>query len=145
MCVNEIFSRSDDTPPTAATFTQQSGPKVSASIKTPEECFSLFFDTALLDFIVDNTNKYAQKRISSTTLTHRALYRNRKPVTRDELKGILAIKMNMGIIQLGDLKDYWSTDDVTDLPFFRSVFFHDRFFQIFGAFHVGDVDGSAKH
>ena len=37
-----------------------------------------------------------------------------------------------------------STDDVTDLPFFRSVFSRDRFFQIFGALHVGDVDGSTK-
>ena len=49
----------DDTAPTADTFTPQAGPKVSPSVKTPEDCFSLFFDDILIDFIVDNTNRYA--------------------------------------------------------------------------------------
>ena len=31
------------------------------SCKTPEDCFSLFFDDALYDFLVQRTNEYAQK------------------------------------------------------------------------------------
>ena len=60
------------------------------------------------------------------------------------MKGFIAVVLNMGIIQLNDLKDYWSTDDSTNLPFFRSVFSRDRFFQIFGALHVGDLEGTTK-
>ena len=60
------------------------------------------------------------------------------------MKGFIAVILNMGIIQLGDLKDYWSTEDTNNLPFFRSVFSRDRFFQIFGALHVGDIDGTTK-
>ena len=60
------------------------------------------------------------------------------------MKGFIAVILNMGIIQLNDLKDYWSTDDSTNLPFFRSVFSRDRFFQIFGALHVGDLEGTTK-
>ena len=60
------------------------------------------------------------------------------------MKGFIAVILNMGIIQLNDLKDYWSTDDSTNLPFFRSVFSRDRFFQIFGALHVGDLEGTMK-
>ena len=60
------------------------------------------------------------------------------------MKGFIAVILNMGIIQLGVLKDYWSTDDTTNLPFFRSVFSRDRFFQIFGALHVGDIDSTTK-
>ena len=58
--------------------------------------------------------------------------------------GFLAVVLNMGIIQLGNLKDYWRTDDTTDLPFFRSVFSRDRFFQIFGALYVGDPTVTTK-
>ena len=99
---------SDDTAPSAGTFTPQSGPKVSPNVKTPEECFALFFGDSLLDYIVDCTNEYAQKKIAAKELTDHALYRNWRPVTREEMKGFLAIILNMGIIQLSNLKDYWS-------------------------------------
>ena len=60
------------------------------------------------------------------------------------MAGFIAVILNMGIIQLENLKDYWSTDDTTNLPFFRSVFSRDRFFQIFGALNVGEIDGTTK-
>lgn len=50
----------------------------------------------------------------------------------------------MGIIQLSRLKDYWSTNDVNDVPFFRSVFTRDRFFQIFGTLHAGDINSTVR-
>ena len=76
--------------------------------------------------------------------TKRGLYRNWGPVTKEEMKGFIAVILNMGIIQLGDLKEYWLTEDTNNLPFFRSVFSRDRFFQIFGALHVGDIDSTTK-
>ena len=60
------------------------------------------------------------------------------------MKGFIAVILNMGIVQLTNLKDYWATDCTTNLSFFRSVFSRDRFFQIFGALHVGDLDGTTK-
>lgn len=62
----------------------------------------------------------------------------------DEMRGFLAVILNMGIIQLKDLKDYWSTHHTTNLSFFRSVFSRDRFFQIFGALYVGDPESTTK-
>lgn len=53
------------------------------------------------------------------------------------MKGFIAVILNMGIFQLGDLKL-----NTNNLPFFRSVFSRDRFFQIFGALHVGDIEGA---
>ena len=81
---------SDDTAPSTATFTPHSGPKVSPSVKTPEECFALFFDDSLLDYILDCTNEHAQKKIAAKELTDRALYRNWRPVTREEMKGLIS-------------------------------------------------------
>lgn len=142
--IYDFFVESDDTPPPAAIFTPRPGPNVPPSCRSPEDCFALFFDDALLDYLVDNTNKYAEKKIASMRSTRRGLYNNWRPVMREEMKGFISIILNMGIVQLGDLKDYWSTHATTNLPFFRSVFSRDRFFQIFGALHVGDIDSSTK-
>ncbi len=57
------------------------------------------------------------------------------------MKGFVAVILNMGIIQLNNLKDYWSTNDTADLPFFWSIFSRNRFF---GDLHVGDYSGTMK-
>ena len=49
--------------------------------------------------------------------------------------------LNMGIVQLNNLKDYWSTDETTNFP---SLFRRDRFFQIFGMLYVVDPDSTNK-
>lgn len=74
----------------------------------------------------------------------RGLYRNWRPVSNEEMKGFIAIILNMGIIQLSDIKDYWSTSATTNLPFFRSIFSRDRFLQVFGALHVGKIGSTTK-
>ena len=93
-----IFLSSADTPPQAATFIPEPGPNVPLSCKTPEDCFSLFFRDSLLDYLVDKTNVYAQRKLSSSQLMMFALYRNWRPVTKEEMKGFIAVILNMGII-----------------------------------------------
>ena len=60
------------------------------------------------------------------------------------MKGVVALILNMGLDQRTDLKDYWSTLDSDDTPFYRSVMSRDRFFQIFGMLHVGERKGEKK-
>ena len=133
-----------DTAPVARPYTEQRGPHVPPTCRTPEQCFALFFDDSLWQFLVEQTNAYAQRKIASMTVSAHSLYRNWKPVSVEEMKGFIAVILNMGIIQLNNLKDYWATDCTTNLPFIRSVFSRDRFFQIFGALHVGELDGTTK-
>ena len=57
-------NNTDDEQPTSVPFTEQAGPKVPPSCETPEDCFSLFFDDNLLQYIVDQTNAYAEKKIA---------------------------------------------------------------------------------
>ena len=132
------------TAPQGTPFTPQPCPNLSPSCESPGDCFALFFDDALLDYMVNNTNKYAEKKIASMRQTKRGLYRNWWPVTREEMKGFIAVILNMGIIQLNDLKNCWSTDDSTNLPFFRWAFSRDHFFQVLGALHVRDLEGTTK-
>ena len=50
----------------------------------------------------------------------------------------------MGLVQLSDIKDYWSTHITLNRPFFRCVFSRDRFLQIFWMLHVGESAGHTK-
>ena len=77
-------------------------------------------------------------------ITSNSLYSNWKDVTTDEMKAFIALILNMGIIQLPNLKDYWSTSENTNIPFFRTTFSRKRFLQIYGVFHPGVADGTEK-
>ena len=61
-----------------------------------------------------------------------------------EMKGFMAVVLNMGIVQLNDMKEYWSTSVLIDISFFRNVLSCDRFFQILGVLHVGEINGRNK-
>ncbi len=87
--------------------------------------------------------EYAAKKIGAMQLRAGSLYQNWQPVTVKEMQGFVAVILNIRIIQFSNLC-YWSTSDTTDLPFFRSVFPRNRFFQILGALHVGDPDSGLK-
>ena len=61
-----------------------------------------------------------------------------------EMKGVVALILNMGLDQRTDLKDYRCTLNSDNSPFYRSVLSRDRFFQIFGMLHVGELNGKKK-
>ena len=53
-----------------------------------------------------------------------------------ELVGFLAIVINMGIITVPSLEDYWKTSWLTQIPFFSRMMSRDRFEIIFWMMHV---------
>ena len=70
----------------------------------------------------------------------RSVYNNWKAVTIEEMKAFIGMILNMGIIQLERIRDYWSTCATCNIPFFRQIMSRDRFLQIFGMLHVGEID-----
>ena len=63
-CIQMYANVDNDMQPTSALLTEQPGPKVPPSCEIPEDCFSLFDDN-LLQYIVDQTNAYAQKKLAA--------------------------------------------------------------------------------
>ena len=110
---------------------------------SPIQCFDQIFTPSVWQFIVDHTNSYAQHKIPSFTRQF-SLYRNWVPITIEEMKAFTAVILNMGIIKLSKVEDYWRQDLQSRIPYFSSVFTRDRFFQIFGMLHVGEIDSSEK-
>ena len=104
----------------------------------------MIFTLDVFQFIVDSTNEYARHRFAEMSLGPRSLYTNWKAVTLEEMKGFIGIIINMGIIQLQDLKDYWSRHETLDLHFFPNIMTRDRFFQIFNMLHVGSINSNTK-
>ena len=60
------------------------------------------------------------------------------------MKAFVGLIINMGMMKLSDIKGYWSTHATLNLPFFRSVFSHVRFLQIYWMLHVGDIPSTTK-
>jgi hypothetical protein len=99
---------------------------------TPKDYFKLFLTENFVQEFVDETNTYANNSIASRQLSPRSVWSTWKDVTVTEFWCFLAtVIINMGIIELPNMKDYWSQEWSYHVPFFSYVFSRDRFMQIF--------------
>ena len=114
----------NDTVPQWPPFSQPTGPQTSLSgDATPEKYFSEMISTDILDLLVKETNRYAQHRICTTPPTPRGVLANWRDTCRPEMLAFLSIILNMGIVQLSDIKEYWSTHETLNFSFFRYVLY----------------------
>ena len=95
-------------------------------------------------YIIQTTNNYARLRLSNMPPSRRSVFRNWKDITLVEIRAFIGLIIQMGLAQLSDIKDYWSTHVTLNFPFFRSVFSRDRFLQIFWMLHVGEIPSPNK-
>ena len=106
----------------------------------PHEFFRYFFDDTLLQMVIDGTNEYAERRIAEKEragkLKEKSRWRKWKNVTMDEIKKVLAIVVNMGIIGCPDLEGYWRVSWESNIPFFGDVLPRNRFEEIFWMLHL---------
>ena len=95
-----------------------------------------------------STCRYAAQKIQelevSGGLTPRSRFRKWCHTTPTEMQGFLGIILNMGLIELPTLEDYWKTSWITEVPFFPRVMPRDRFLLLFWLFHVSHSSGCAK-
>lgn len=106
-----IHDLEGDIAPLQHHFAEQPGPRITLSpSSTPLEFFSLFFDDAIFQLLVDGTNEYAAEVIAEKEragrLTPRSRWSNWKDVTISEMKAVLAIIINMGLIHCPEREGY---------------------------------------
>ena len=135
--------------------------------QTPADFFHLIFTNELLDVLVTETNRYQISKIHTHLFIHvhliysyaelristleregqmgrRSRFHKWKPLTRAQMWGFLALLLNMGIIQLPDIEDYWKTSWVCQIPFFSTVLPRDRFQEIFWMMHIGTAGSTPR-
>ena len=95
-------------------------------------------------YILQTTNDYAAVRLRNTPPQRRSVFQNWRDITLVEIKAFVGVIIQMGLVQLADIKDYWSTHGTLNFSFFRSVFSRDRFLQLFWMLHVGETPSPNK-
>ena len=104
-----------------------SGPSREATAaQSPLDFFKLFVDEAALVKVCEETNRYAAQ-ISA---------RDYKNVSIEEIMAFIALNIAMGIINMSDMKDYWSTDPILSHSWFPTIMSRDRFLQILQCLHL---------
>lgn len=70
-------------------------------------CFQLFWDDELFEFLREMTNKNAERKSTENPEKHKSPWR---PITcLSEMKAFIRVCVAMGILKLPDLHDYWQT------------------------------------
>ncbi|KAI4487688.1 hypothetical protein M0802_011950 [Mischocyttarus mexicanus] len=76
----------------------------------PFELYKLFLNDNILQLIIEETNKYSiQCGFSANRRKHQLSW---KPVTVNELKAFFAILLIMGIVQMPDIRLYWTENNI---------------------------------
>jgi hypothetical protein len=103
----------------AYTFTKNAGPQFHL-LPDAElmDYFSLFFTDELLNNTVIEINRYARHKISELQLSPRSIWSRWSDVSVPKMKAFLGLIINMGLMPLPDIKDYWSSEWITEITFF---------------------------
>ena len=112
-------------------FTSQVGPTVTVP-GTLLGIFRLVFTLEILEFIVEETNKYALQCLGSPA------YITWSPLTVTELESFMGFMIMMGLVRLPSLSDYWSKDPVFNQAAISSRITRTRFLNIKKYLHFAD-------
>ena len=124
--------------------TMKPGPIASLRMDdpTPLDVFKLFVTESSVAGIVSETNTYADSHYSDKEGCRRK--RQWRPTTACEMWAFLGLILAMGMVKIGNIRDYWSTDNIFKHPFFPSVMPRDRFLDILTFFHLNDNRNMAR-
>jgi hypothetical protein len=122
---------------TVVPFSKNTGgnfpPTIKAESSTPVEYFSLFFNSVLINEILDNTNSYADWCFAAGQTAV-----NWKPVDIIEMKAFLGMCIIFGLVPVKCYKTYWNNDPFLGNVGIKSVMTRSRYEQINRFFHVSD-------
>lgn len=107
------------------------------------DSFDLFFTTDLVQDMVNETNRYANEKLSNLDLKTRSIWHTWKDVTVTEFRAYLGVVLRMAMQGRGGIKDFFSSEWINHMPFFGDVFRRERFLQIHWMLHVQPPSNNA--
>ncbi|KFM69921.1 PiggyBac transposable element-derived protein 4, partial [Stegodyphus mimosarum] len=115
-----------------------------ASQATKEiEFFKSLFRQNIIKKIIKETNRYAEQILQKNSSFSPELETKKHTIAWKDINGneflkFLSLTLLMGHIQKDKLKDYWSTDEMLETPFFKKAISRDRLLQILRFLHFED-------
>ncbi|KAF7214334.1 piggyBac transposable element-derived protein 4 [Nothobranchius furzeri] len=99
------------------------GPQLSSTSYRPLQLFQLYFTNSVLLTIIQNTNQFAAKHMSTTDVPWTYL-------SVPEMLSFMALVIFMGFVKCSSIADYWKRAKLYGLPFAKSVMTCRRFHLI---------------
>ena len=109
---------------------------------TEYEYFSLFFDDAVCNLLVDETNRYASQhfeRVGDTLKPHSRL-RKWVDCCLTDIRTFLAILLLMGHMRLPNYEAYWTTNSISEIPGLKNIMSRNTFSNFMTFIHLANND-----
>ncbi|XP_058873687.1 piggyBac transposable element-derived protein 4-like [Acipenser ruthenus] len=130
-------------------YTEVSGPRfIPRSATRPAEFFELLFSSELQEYICSESNKYAlemnekYRERNAKSKTYERLFSwwtQSGGMTRNRLRAVLGLWLNMGLVWKPDMKEYWNTKDaLRATPGFARIMSRDKFLFCLANLHLND-------
>ena len=130
--------------PSVAAFMGMQGPTsavVVTDTESPLQYFRLIFGDALMDLLVEETNRYASQYLTRQNLTSLARGNAWKSTNMNEIKVFLGLVLLTGLIdKKGSLALYSSKDELIATPFFNKCMSRNRSQLLTAFLHFNDND-----
>ena len=125
-------------------FRTKTGVTKDMSSYEPVDFFLELFPKELIAYIVKETNRYGQQYMDSHAAylaqhpKARANQFKGKPIVVQDIKKFLALVIAMGIVNMPDMQQYWSTTWPFTSTNFSSIMSRDRFLLVLKFLHLAD-------
>ncbi|XP_066596608.1 piggyBac transposable element-derived protein 4-like [Prorops nasuta] len=116
------------------------GPQIPTNIVQPIQYFKLFFTNELVNEIIKETNNYAENVLRYKEISSNSIWQTWRAVEEDEFWAFIGVIINMGMIPLANMQEYWSVKENSHIPFFSTIFTRKRIMQIFWMLHLKTPD-----
>lgn len=139
-----IEESEEDDSPIIPPFHQNTGVTRDMNDLQPVDFFFELFPQDLLTYIVQESNRYGQQYLMNHAAyleehpRARANQFKRKPIVEDEIKKFIALVIGMGIVNMPDMQQYWSTSWPFTSTNFSSIMSRDRFLLLLKFLHLAD-------
>ena len=100
------------------------------NVKTPAECFQLFFSDTVIEFIVFKTKLYRKQNFDNDS--------SWQDISVAKMKGFFGIGLSIGLVNLPKFHDYWAGNFTTSVPWFFYILPRRRFFKELACLHLSD-------
>ncbi|XP_055958740.1 piggyBac transposable element-derived protein 4-like [Patella vulgata] len=104
--------------------------------RNPIDFFNLIWSDEAVQKISKNTDLITRSKIEQNQENLKPHSRLRKwsSPSKADIRRLMGIVISMGVIRLPSITDYWSSNNVLCIPFFREVISRDKFWNL----HVAD-------
>lgn len=106
--------------------------------KLPVDIYSLFLTDDIIDKIVEETNKYADKYLLEKEITAKSRSKAWKPTDANEMRQFFSVILTMGLNKVPHFHDYWSKKSIYRNEYICSLMGRDRFILLLKFWHFSD-------